>query len=170
LNKVNNKNNYDNNDDNNKNDNEDTIYMNTERNNVLYLLDSFIEQINKTRNFLLGVSVSSIILAPIAISIAIFLFTHQSFYRVLEAESEFGFGLIILLSAVIIISSILFVTGIIQYRQISSWHKKYELYRKDKDDIEQYISNKFKFDNTEKGNDTNDDDHNDNSDNFSKNR
>jgi hypothetical protein len=143
----------------------DNIIMDTERNNILYYLDSFIEQINKIRNFLIGVSVSSIILAPIAISLALYLFTHQSFYRVLEAESEFGFGLIVLLSAVIIISSILFVTGVIQYRQISSWHKKYQSYRKDKDEVEQYISNKFKFDSiTDKGN------NNDNNDNLSKNR
>ena len=141
----------------------DNIIMDTERNNIFYHLDSFIEQINKIRNFLIGVSVSSIILAPIAISLAIYLFTHQLFYRVLEAESEFGFGLIILLSAVIIISSILFVTGIIQYRQISSWHKKYQSYRKDKDEVEQYISNKFKFDSIDTNN-------NDNNDNLSKNR
>ena len=68
----------------------------------------------------------------------------------LETESEFGFGLVILLSAVIIISSILFVTGILQYRQIGSWHKKYESYKKEKDDVEQYISNKFKFDMVDK--------------------
>jgi hypothetical protein len=163
-NKNNYNNDYDDNDKNKNDDDENTIIMNTERNNVLYLLDSFIEQINKIRNFLLGVSVSSIILAPIAISLAIYLFTHQSFYRVLEAESEFGFVLIILLSAVIIISSILFVTGIIQYRQISSWHKKYESYRKDKDEVEQYISNKFNFDSADKGN------NNDNNGNLSKNR
>jgi hypothetical protein len=117
--------------------------MNTERNNILDLLDSFIEQIHKIRKFLIGVSVSSIILAPIAISLALYLVTHQSFFRVLEVESEFGFGLIILLSAVIIISSILFVTGILQYKQIGSWHKKYESYKKEKDDVEQYISTKF---------------------------
>ena len=117
--------------------------MNVERNNILYLLDSFIEQIHKIRRFLLGVSISSIILAPIAISLTLYLFTHQSFFRVLETESEFGFGLVILLSAVIIISSILFVTGILQYRQIGSWHKKYESYKKEKDDVDQYISNKF---------------------------
>ena len=117
--------------------------MNVERNNIIYLLDSFIEQIHKIRRFLLGVSISSIILAPIAISLTLYLFTHQSFFRVLETESEFGFGLVILLSAVIIISSILFVTGILQYRQIGSWHKKYESYKKEKDDVEQYISNKF---------------------------
>ena len=117
--------------------------MNVERNNIIYLLDSFIEQIHKIRRFLLGVSISSIILAPIAISLTLYLFTHQSFFRVLETESEFGFGLVILLSAVIIISSILFVTGILQYRQIGSWHKKYESYKKEKDDVDQYISNKF---------------------------
>lgn len=130
----------------NNNKNDDNIIMNVERNNILYLLDSFIEQIHKIRKFLIGVSVSSIILAPIAILLAVYLFTHQSFFRVVEAESEFGFGLIILLSAVIIISSITFVTGIIQYRQIGSWHKKYESYKKEKDEVEQYISNKFKFD------------------------
>ncbi len=128
------------------NNDDDSIIMNVERNNILYLLDSFIEQIHKIRKFLIGVSISSIILTPIAILLALYLFTHQSFFKVLEAESEFGFGLIILLSAVIIISSILFVTGILQYKQIGSWHKKYESYKKEKYDVEQYISNKFKFD------------------------
>lgn len=115
-----------------------------ERNNILNIIDSFIEQITKIRRFFIGVSISSIILAPIAISLAIYLFTHQSFFRIVEAEREFGLGLIVLLIAVVIISSILFVTGILQYRQIDSWHKKYESYKKEKDDINQYIANKFK--------------------------
>jgi len=125
---------------------DDNTSMNVERNNILSLLDSFIEQIRNIRKFIIGVSISSIILAPIAISLSLYLFTHQSFFRIVETESEFGFGLIILLSSVIIISSIIFVTGIIQYKQIDSWHKKYESYKKEKDDVEQYISNKFKFD------------------------
>lgn len=122
---------------------DDNTIMN-ERNNILNIIDSFIEQITKIRRFFIGVSISSIILAPIAISLAVYLFTHQSFFRIVEAEREFGFGLVVLLTAVIIISSILFVTGILQYRQIGSWHKKYESYKKEKDDVEQYISNKFK--------------------------
>ena len=117
-----------------------------ERNNILNIIDSFIEQITKIRRFFIGVSISSIILAPIAISLAIYLFTHQSFFRIVEAEREFGFGLVVLLTSVIIISSIIFVTGILQYKQISLWHKKYELYKKEKDAVEQYITNKFKFD------------------------
>ena len=123
--------------------NKNNTIMN-ERNNILNIIDSFIEQITKIRRFFIGVSISSIILAPIAISLALYLFTHQSFFRIVEAEREFGFGLVVLLTAVIIISSILFVTGILQYRQIGSWHKKYESYKKEKDDVEQYISNKFK--------------------------
>ena len=124
-------------------DSDDNTILN-ERNNILNIIDSFIEQITKIRRFFIGVSISSIILAPIAISLAIYLFTHQSFFRIVEAEREFGLGLVVLLTAVVIISSILFVTGILQYRQIDSWHKKYESYKKEKDDINQYIANKFK--------------------------
>jgi hypothetical protein len=123
----------------------DNTIMNGERNNILTIIDSFIEQITKIRRFFIGVSISSIILAPIAISLALYLFTHQSFFRIVEAEREFGFGLVILLTSVIIISSILFVTGILQYKQIGSWHKKYESYKKEKDDIDHYIANKFKI-------------------------
>jgi predicted PurR-regulated permease PerM len=124
-------------------DSDDNTILN-ERNNILNIIDSFIEQITKIRRFFIGVSISSIILAPIAISLAIYLFTHQFFFRIVEAEREFGLGLVVLLTAVVIISSILFVTGILQYRQIDSWHKKYESYKKEKDDINQYIANKFK--------------------------
>jgi hypothetical protein len=126
--------------------NNDNTIINAARNNILTLIDSFIEQITKIRRFFIGVSISSIILTPIAISLVLYLFTHQSFFKIVEAEREFGFGLVVLLTSVIIISSIIFVTGILQYKQISSWHKKYELYRKEKDAVEQYITNKFKFD------------------------
>jgi len=125
--------------------NNDTI-INAARNNILIMIDSFIEQITKIRRFFIGVSISSIILTPIAISLVLYLLTHQSFFKIVEAEREFGFGLVVLLTSVIIISSIIFVTGILQYKQISLWHKKYELYKKERDAVEQYITNKFKFD------------------------
>ncbi|HZL22052.1 MAG TPA: hypothetical protein VFC05_01915 [Nitrososphaeraceae archaeon] len=126
--------------------NNDNTIINAARNNILIMIDSFIEQITKIRRFFIGVSISSIILTPIAISLVLYLLTHQSFFKIVEAEREFGFGLVVLLTSVIIISSIIFVTGILQYKQISLWHKKYELYKKEKDAVEQYITNKFKFD------------------------
>ena len=125
--------------------NNDNTIINAARNNILIMIDSFIEQITKIRRFFIGVSISSIILTPIAISLVLYLLTHQSFFKIVEAEREFGFGLVVLLTSVIIISSIIFVTGILQYKQISLWHKKYELYKKEKDAVEQYITNKFKF-------------------------
>jgi len=126
--------------------NNDNTIINAARNNILIMIDSFIEQITKIRRFFIGVSISSIILTPIAISLVLYLLTHQSFFKIVEAEREFGLGLVVLLTSVIIISSIIFVTGILQYKQISLWHKKYELYKKEKDAVEQYITNKFKFD------------------------
>ena len=104
--------------------NNDNTIINAARNNILIMIDSFIEQITKIRRFFIGVSISSIILTPIAISLVLYLLTHQSFFKIVEAEREFGFGLVILLTSVIIISSIIFVTGILQYKQISLWHKK----------------------------------------------
>ncbi|MFB5600730.1 MAG: hypothetical protein ACE5SW_10955 [Nitrososphaeraceae archaeon] len=111
-----------------------------ERNNIISILDGFIEQIDKIRKFLIGVSISSIILTPIAISLAVFLFTHPSFFRVLEAESEFGSGLVFFISAVLMVSIILFIVGILQYRRISSWHKKHLIYKKERDEMNRYIS------------------------------
>jgi MFS family permease len=119
--------------------------MEIDRNNILSILDSFIEQIDKIRKFLIGVSISSLILAPIAISLVVFLFTHPSFFRILEAESEFGSRLIFFISAVLIVSIILFIVGILQYKQISTWHKKYLLYKKERDEVDRYISSKLKF-------------------------
>lgn len=119
--------------------------MEMDRNNILSILDGFIEQIDKIRKFLIGVSISSLILAPIAISLASFLFTHPSFFKVLEAENEFGLGLIFFISIVLVVSILLFIVGIIQYKRISSWHKKYLIYKKERDDRDRYISERFNW-------------------------
>ena len=117
--------------------------MEMDRDNILAILDGFIKQIDKIRKFLIAVSISSLILAPIAISLASFLFTHPSFFKVLEAESEFGLVLIFFISIVILVSILLFVVGILQYRRISSWHKKYLIYKKERNEMDKYISERF---------------------------
>ena len=80
--------------------------MTTSSTDILSLVDGFIEQISKIRTVLKGVSISALILAPIAIALSIFLLTHPSFFTILENEDEFGLALIILLGLVIAISSI----------------------------------------------------------------
>jgi hypothetical protein len=78
---------------------------------ILNLIDGFIDQISKIRTILKGVSVSALILAPLAIVLSIFLLTHSSFFTILEDEDEFGLILIILLGSVISISCIWIVTA-----------------------------------------------------------
>jgi uncharacterized membrane protein len=113
------------------------------RHNILSLADSFIEQIFQIRKILRGVSISAMILAPLAIVLSIYLLLRPSFFAVLEIENEFGLILGILLGAVIIISSIWLVTGIRQYRLVDSWNKRYYEYVKDKDEIDRKIASQY---------------------------
>ena len=123
-------------------DNEPTTY----RHNILNIIDSFIEQVFQIRKTLFGVSISALILAPLAIGLSIFLLQHRSFLAVLEIENEFGIILGILLIAVIIISSIWLIAGVKQYRSINTWNKRYKEYIKEKQEIDRNISSRYGLD------------------------
>jgi hypothetical protein len=127
-----------------KNNNE---MSSTSRHDVLALIDLFIEQIFRIRKTLLGVSISALVIAPIAIGLSIFLLRHPSFFAILETESEFGLVLSILLGAVIVISSIWLVAGIRQYRSVSSWNVKYKDFVTEKEEIEKKIALRYGLDN-----------------------
>jgi hypothetical protein len=126
-------------------DNQDGLISST-RQDILALLDSFIHQIQNIRRILLGVSVSAIILGPLAIALSIYLLFHPSFFAVLETENEFGLVLTVLLGAVIITSGIWLVTGIRQYYSMSQWKKRYEEYLKEKEAIDRKIASQFGLD------------------------
>src|SRR5919107_3086185 len=120
---------------------------NMSRHDILSLLDNFIEQIHQIRNTLLGVSVSALVLSPLAIALSIYLMLHPSFFAILEIENEFGLVLAALLSAVIIISSIWLITGIRQYRSLSSWNNRYKEYVEEKKKIDKMIESQYGLDN-----------------------
>src|ERR687890_75078 len=126
-------------------DNQDGSTSST-RHDILTLLDSFIHQIQSIRRILLGMSVSAIILAPLAIALSVYLLVHPSFFAVLETENEFGLVLTVLLGAVIITSGIWLVTGIRQYYSMSQWKKRYEEYLKEKEAIDRKIASQFGLD------------------------
>lgn len=127
----------------NDNDNNDYDLSTTARENLLTLMDTFIQQILNIRKTLLGVSVSALILAPIAIGLSVYLIRHPSFFAILEIENEFGTVLSILLGSVIIISSIWLYAGIKQYRKIGSWNSRYNAYISEKKEINRKISAQF---------------------------
>lgn len=126
-----------------KDDNNDLTTGTKRQNNILSLIDSFIEQIFHLKRSLTLISLSAIILACLAIALSIFLLRHPSFFVVLEMEDEFGLVLSILLAAIIIISAIWIVAGIKQYRSISSWRKRYNDYVKHKEALDKKFATEY---------------------------
>ena len=122
--------------------------LNTSRHDVLSIVDDFIEQIFQIRKTLRGVSISAIVLGPLAIALSVYLVWNPSFFAILEIENEFGLVLSILLGAVIIISLLWLITGIRQYRLIGSWNKRYNEYIKEKQEIDKTIASQYGLDNS----------------------
>jgi hypothetical protein len=119
------------------------------RQDILSLIDDFIEQIQRIRNILFGMSLSAIILAPLAIALSIYLILHPALFAILEIENDFGIVLIILLGAVIVISGIWFFTGVRQYRSMSTWKNRYNAYSHEKEEMDKKIASQFGLDQQE---------------------
>jgi hypothetical protein len=126
-------------------ENQDGLSSST-RQDILTMLYGFIQQIHHIRKILLAMSVSAIVLGPLAIALSIYLLFHPSFFALLERENEFGLVLSVLLGAVIITSGVWLVTGIRQYRSISKWKKRHEEYQREKEEIDRKIASQFGLD------------------------
>ncbi|MFL6393734.1 MAG: hypothetical protein ACJ708_03640 [Nitrososphaeraceae archaeon] len=129
-------------------DNQDAVSPPT-RQDILTMLDSFIHQIESIRRILFGMSMSAIVLAPLAIALSIYLLLHPTFFAVLEIENEFGIVLTVLLGAVILTSAIWLFTGIRQYYSMNQWKKRYDEYVKEKEEIDKKIASQFGLDQEE---------------------
>jgi hypothetical protein len=116
---------------------------------IIEVIEGFIEKINQLRKTLLGISVSALILAPLAIGLSSYLILHPHFFFILEEYDEFGLFLALLLSVIIIISISWFVLGIRQYLMLKSWNKKYSNYIQRKDQVDSQISSEFNLDEEE---------------------
>ena len=129
--------------------NNDEDLKNISPQNVIRLIDGFIEQMRQTRKTMalaLSLSISSIVVAPVAIGLSIFMLQHPSFFAILERENEFGLFLVVFLIGVIILSSVCLVVGIKQYRSINSWNKKYMMYSKKKEELDSNIASEYGLD------------------------
>jgi len=113
---------------------------------ILNTMDNFIEKIQHIRGLMLGVSLSALILAPLAIGISSYLITHQQFLHLLANENEFGTMLIVLLVVVLVTSGIWLVTGLQQFLSLASWNKRYGDYLKKREDLDRSISTKYNID------------------------
>jgi hypothetical protein len=115
----------------------------TTRTDILKMVDGFIEQISKIRTSLKGVSLSALILAPLALALSIYIIQHPSFLVLMDNRDEFGIVLVTLLICVIGISSIWIFVGIRQYRLVDSWSRRYKEYLRGKEKIDSEIASNF---------------------------
>jgi len=116
------------------------------RSNILSTVDYVIERIQELRKIMIGVSISALILAPLAIGLSVYLSTHPLFFKILEQKDEFGLFLSILLGSIIVISGIWLYTGIRQYRSLSPWKKRYDKYLKKKNELDSSLTSQYKLD------------------------
>src|SRR3989338_5701810 len=116
---------------------------------IIEVMEGFIDKINQTRKTLLGISVSALILAPLAIGLSSYLILHPHFFFILDEYDEFGLFLALSLGIMIVISISWLVLGIRQYLMLKSWNKKYSNYIQKKDQIDNQISSEFKLDDEE---------------------
>jgi hypothetical protein len=110
------------------------------RKNVLSLIDSYINQMLAIKRFLLLVFISGVILAPISITLSIYILIHPSFDEVLDSQDNFGEIIEGLLTAVFIGSSLWFVVSIKHYLSIGAWNKTYKQYLLEHAEMERRIS------------------------------
>jgi hypothetical protein len=115
----------------------------TTRTDILKMVDGFIEQISKIRTTLKCVSISALILAPLALALSIYIIQHPSFLVLMDNRDEFGIVLVTLLICVIGISSIWIFVGIRQYRLVDSWSRRYKEYLRGKEKIDSEIASNF---------------------------
>jgi len=116
---------------------------------IIEVMEGFIDKINQIRKTLLGISVSALILAPLAIGLSSYLILHPHFFFILDEYDEFGLFLALSLGIMLVISISWLVLGIRQYLMLKSWNKKYSNYIQRKDQIDNQISSEFKLDDEE---------------------
>lgn len=116
------------------------------RRDILSSMDSFIEKIQQLKGLMVGVTISALILAPLAIGISAYLITHPKFLHLIEIETDFALMLLILLIVVLVTSGVWLVTGIRQFRSLNTWDKRYRSYVKKREKLDESIASKYHLD------------------------
>lgn len=113
---------------------------------IVEVIEGFINKINQIQRTLVGISISALILAPMAIGLSIYLITHPHFFFIMDEYDEFGLFLAISLGVIIAVSVTWLALGIRQYIMLKSWNIKYSNYIQKKEQVDNRISSEFKLD------------------------
>ncbi len=110
---------------------------------IVEIIDGFIDKINQIRKTLIGISISALILAPLAIGLSAYLITHQHFFFILEEYDEFGVFLAVSLGIIITVSLTWLILGTRQYMMLKSWNSRYSNYARRKEQVDSKIGSEF---------------------------
>lgn len=124
----------------------DNSNFNSSRFSIIDVIEGFIDKINQMRKTLVGISISALVLAPLAIGLSTYLIMHPHFFFILEEYDEFGLFLAISLGVIITTSVAWLALGIRQYVMLKSWNEKHSSYMRKKEKIDNEISSEFKLD------------------------
>ena len=120
--------------------------LNDESKDILGSMDEFIEKIQHLKGVMLGVSLSALILAPLAIIISLYLSTHPNFLLLIGQENEFGLMLFVMIVVTLVTSGIWLVAGLKQFNSLNKWNHRYCNYLKKKEQLDQSISSQYDLD------------------------
>ena len=118
--------------------------------NILNLIDSFIEQMLKITNILKLMSISSLIMIMIALGVTMYIIYHPLFISLLTIDSEFRLTLYILIASILGIFSMCIINAIRQYKIINSWNKRYQAFILRKNELDKKIAAGLTLDNKTK--------------------
>lgn len=117
--------------------------LNASRINIIGLLDSFVLYMSKVRRTFLAISGTSLIQAPVAIALSLYLVFHPSYLPILNRPDDFGEVLTVLFAIIIASSAFWFITGLKNYKELKGWTVNFDRYQKQKQAEEEAISRKF---------------------------
>jgi hypothetical protein len=98
---------------------------------------------SKVRRTFLAISGTSLIQAPVAIALSLYLVFHPSYLPILNRPDDFGEVLTVLFAIIIASSAFWFITGLKNYKELKGWTVNFDRYQKQKQAEEEAISRKF---------------------------
>ncbi|MCP8323407.1 MAG: hypothetical protein L6N96_04435 [Candidatus Methylarchaceae archaeon HK02M2] len=111
-----------------------------DRTSLLETIDDLIFHMNDARATFIILSISSLIIAPIAIIMATVFITRPNFLRwLLNINPFFGIIFLIYIILVLILSSIWLFVGLREYRFLSKWNERFKKYMSLKDRVDKEI-------------------------------
>ncbi len=108
--------------------------------NFLETLDDLIFHMNESRMTFSIVNITSLIVAPISILVALFFLFHPGFIRLLLIN-QFVLGVIFLLYIIftVVLSTVWLIVGLKEHRFLSKWNNRFRKYLTLKEKIDREL-------------------------------